>query len=195
MPRDKKAASVTSWPRSAPCHAATEQHASPQLVNCGGTGRHMCLFPINPFLNYRAEGKCRTASARISPNEPPSFLSPACCLLISSPVWSLFCTAPVSVSLVLFHASANEILGKLSKRCKTEKANYVHFLSAWLTWINIFIYFRLQAERAQAFAHIWSQSGHATKTIVIPGSDSMYDIYFGSVGCLLHANAFASVTS
>lgn len=107
MQRDKEAVSGTPWPHSAPCRAATEQHTFPLLVNGGGFGRHVCLFPINPFPNYRAEGKCRTASAQISPNEPPPFLSPASCLPTSSPVWSLFHTAPVSVSLVLFHASAN----------------------------------------------------------------------------------------
>lgn len=45
------------------------------------------------------------------------------------------------------------------------------------------------------FAHIWSQNGHMTKTSVIPGSDSMYGTYFGSVEHLLHANAFVCVTS
>lgn len=115
MQRDKKSMSVTSWPHSALSLSlsATEQQTFPQLVYCGGIGRRVCLFLINPFLNYRAEGKCRTASARISPNEPPPFLSPASRLLTSLPVCFLFLTAPVSVSLALFHASANQILGRL----------------------------------------------------------------------------------
>lgn len=44
-----------------------------------------CLFLINPFLNYRAEGECRTASAWIFPNEPPPLSSPpASCLPLLS---------------------------------------------------------------------------------------------------------------
>lgn len=48
MQRDKKSMSVTSWPHSAPSRAATEQQTFPQLVNCGGIGRRVCLFLINP---------------------------------------------------------------------------------------------------------------------------------------------------
>lgn len=94
---------------------AMEQQTFPQLVNCGGIGRRVCLFLINPFLNYRADGKRTTASARISPNEPPPFLSPASCLLTSFPVCLglLLLAAPVSVSLVRFQISANQIQGKL----------------------------------------------------------------------------------
>lgn len=76
MQRDKESMSVTSWPHSAPSPAAAEQQTFPPLVNCGGIGRRVCLFLINPFLNYRAEGICRADSARISPNEPPSFFIP-----------------------------------------------------------------------------------------------------------------------
>ena len=115
MQRDKKSMSVTSWPHSAPLLSLSlsEQQTFPQLVYCGGIGRRVCLFLINPLLNYRAEGKCRTASARISPNEPPPFLSPASRPLPSLPVCFLFLAAPVSVSLAPFHASANQILGRL----------------------------------------------------------------------------------
>lgn len=75
----------------------------PTAVNCGGIGRRACLFPISPFVNYRAEVKCRSASIRVSPNEPspmfffffrkpspsthPSLLSPRLprCLILTAP--------------------------------------------------------------------------------------------------------------
>lgn len=96
--RDKKSMSGTPWPHCAPSWASAEEQTFPRLVNCCGTRRRVCLPLINPFLNYRAEGRRRNTSSRTSPNEPPSFLSPTSHLLTSSPVCLL--AAPVCASVV-----------------------------------------------------------------------------------------------
>lgn len=107
---------------------------------------------------------------------------------------SLFLTAPVSVSPVLFHASANQILGKLSGTLHNWNTNWVHFLSARLIWINIYFISSVGRKVLDMVSAIFwyltqGQNGHTTKTKVIHRSKSMYKMSFCSVGSLLYKNA------
>lgn len=102
--RKAMTAHASSW-------ASMEQQTFPLLVNCCDIHRRVCLPLINPFLNYRAEGKCGTVSARMSPNEPPPFLSAE--LSPSSHFTHRLPFSPHLCLPLLFHASANQILSKL----------------------------------------------------------------------------------
>lgn len=138
--RDKKSMSGTPWPHCAPSWASAEEQTFPRLVNCCGTRRRVCLPLINPFLNYRAEGRRRNTSSRMSLNEPPSSLSPTSCLLTSSPVCLLAAPVCASVVCVLVPTEFPANFRNTAQKNKTRNANKVHLYQlGGCEWIFNFI--------------------------------------------------------
>ena len=131
--------SITSWPQS-----ATSRNSKLLLgLFIAAALAEACVFLINPFLNYRAEGNCRTASAQISPNEPPAFLSPASLRL---PVSMSHCTCVCLSSVVLSQCQPYFFGLKMLSRWlfRADRNTYVfHFICRrrGLDWVSGHIFF------------------------------------------------------